>query len=52
MKKIKKAIKEIAGTTKLLTYNLPKEIAKRAISPSYTHKQVFGEPMPKKKKKK
>jgi len=46
---IKRKLKNLAGTAKLVGYDVPKEILKRTFSSSYTHKKVFGDSFGKKK---
>lgn len=49
-RKVKRASKEFGSTAKLVGYQVPKEIVKRAVSHRYTHERVFGEKLPKKRK--
>lgn len=39
---VKSAMKNFGSTAKLVGYKLPKEIAKRAVSHSYTANKIFN----------
>ena len=42
MKNIRSKVKNVAKTTKLVGFDLPKEVLKRLISPKHTMNRVFG----------